>query len=50
MAVAGQQDAIGTAVTENSLNMIGITMAWTFTALGLLAYLAKSAIFKPRVA
>ena len=28
----------------------GMTIACTFTALGLLAYLAKSAMFRPRVA
>jgi len=35
---------------ENSLKMKGMTMAWTFCALVLLAYLEKSAIFRPKVA
>jgi len=34
----------------NSLKMTGMTMAWTFVALGLSAYLAKSAMFRPKVA
>lgn len=32
------------------LKMAGMTIAWTFCALGLLAYLEKSAMFRPRVA
>lgn len=35
---------------RNSLKMAGMTMAWTFCALGLLAYLEKSAMFRPKVA
>lgn len=35
---------------EDSLKMHGMTMAWMFGALGLLAYLEKSAMFRPRVA
>jgi len=34
----------------NSLKMTGMTMAWTFVALGLSANLAKSAMFRPKVA
>jgi hypothetical protein len=40
----------GEDLTDNSLKMTGITMAWTFCALGLLAYREKSAMFKPNVA
>lgn len=35
---------------EDSLKMQGMTKAWTFCALGVLEYLAKSAMFSPRVA
>jgi hypothetical protein len=41
---------ISVDVMKDLLKMHGITMAWTLIAFGLLAYLAKSAMFKPKVA